>query len=158
MKQFFGAFFGSILGIIIATLLAIFITVAVVKSSFSEAFKEKEEVETKSNSILKLVIEGEIAEREKQNPFKEFGNMAPFGGSGGLALNTLIKKIEGAKTDKNVKGIYLVIKNLHAGAATVLEVRNSLEDFKNQENLFMLMPKTIHNRNIFWHLFLQKSF
>jgi len=131
MKQFFGAFFGSILGIIIATLLAIFITIAVVKSSFNDAFKDKEEVSvTKGNSILKLVIEGEIVEREKQNPFKEFGNMGTFGGNGGLGLNTLIKKVEDAKADKNVKGIYLVIKSLRAGSAAVLELRNALEDFK----------------------------
>ncbi len=130
MKQFFGAFFGSILGIIIATLLAIFVTIAVVKSSFNDAFKEKEEVsETKANSILKLVIEGEISEREKQNPFKEFGG-GSFGGNSGLGLNTMIKKIEEASSDKNIKGIYLYIKSLRAGSATILELRNALEGFK----------------------------
>jgi protease IV len=132
MKQFFGAFFGSILGIIISTILAIFITIAAVKSSFSDAFKEKEEVSVaKANSVLKIVLEGDIHEREKQNPFKELGDMSEaFGGNSGHGLNTLIKKIEGAQADSNIKGIYLTIKNMQAGSATILELRNSLKAFK----------------------------
>lgn len=131
MKQFFGAFFGSIIGIIIATVLAIVITIAAVKSSFNDAFKEKEEVSaTKPNSILKLAIDGEIQEREKENPFKDFGDMAALGGSNGMGLNVLLEKIEKAKTDKNIKGIYLYIKNLEAGFATTEELRNGLKDFK----------------------------
>jgi len=131
MKQFFGAFFGSIIGIIIATLLAIFVVIAVVKSSFNEAFKDKEEVSVaKANSILRLVLDGEITERQKENPFKELGNVGPFGGNEGLGLNVLIKKIEAAGSDKNIKGIYLLIKNVRAGSATLLELRNALEEFK----------------------------
>lgn len=131
MKQFFGAFFGSILGIIIATVLAVFITVAIVKSSFNDAFKEKDDVSVvKANSILKLVMEGEIVEREKESPFKDFGDMGSFGGNNGLGLNTLLEKIEAAKEDKNIKGIYLYIKNIQAGSATLLELRNALEAFK----------------------------
>lgn len=131
MKQFFGAFFGSILGIIIAVVLAIILIIAAVKSSFNSAFKEKEEVTlAKPNSILKLVLDGEISERERENPFKEFGDMAPFGENGGLGLNTLVKKIREAASDKNVKGIYLVIKNIHAGFATVQELRNAFEKFR----------------------------
>jgi len=131
MKQFFGAFFGSVLGIVIATVLAIFITVAVVKSSFKDAFKDKEESSVaKPNSILKLVIEGEIAEREKQNPFEDFGNMGVFDGNSGLGLNTLLEKIKSAESNKNIKGIYLVIKSMQAGSASVQELRNALSDFK----------------------------
>lgn len=131
MKQFFGAFFGSILGIILATVLAIIITIAAVKSSFNDAFKEKEEVSaSKANSVLKLVIDGEIQERERENPFKELGDMGAFGGNTGLGLNTMLQKIEVAKSDKNIKGLYLVIKNMEAGFATTEELRKSLQDFK----------------------------
>ena len=131
MKQFFGAFFGSILGIIISTILAIFITVVIVKSSFNESFKDKDEVSVaKENSVLKLVIEGEIHEREKENPFKDFGDLGPFSANAGLGLNTLIAKIEAAKKDENIKGIYLMIKNMQVGSASVLELRNALDDFK----------------------------
>ncbi len=133
MKQFFGAFFGSIVGIVIATVLAIFITVALVKSSFKEAFNEKEEVTTvKENTVLKLVLDGEIEERERENPFKDFGGASPFSGDEGLGLNTLVKKLDVAAKDQNVKGIYLVVKNPRAGFATMLELRNALEAFKTK--------------------------
>jgi protease-4 len=131
MKQFFGAFFGSIVGIIIATVLAIVIIIAAVKSSFSSAFKEKEETSmAKPNSIIKLVLDGDIQEREKENPFKELGDLGSFGGGEELGLNMLVKKIDDAKKDKNVKGLYIVVKNIKAGFATVQELRNALLDFK----------------------------
>ena len=131
MKQFFGAFFGSIIGIVIATLLAVLIIVAVVKSSVSSAFKEdKEEQTIKANSILKLTIDGQINDREKENPFKDFGAGNAFGESGGLGLNTLSKKIKGAKTDTSVKGIYINLKQMASGFAVTQELRDMLVDFK----------------------------
>lgn len=132
MKQFFGAFFGSIIGIIFSTLLAVVILVATIKSSFSEAFKQKDQAVTvKAKSILKLELEGDLIDREKQNPFRDFGDMAPFGGNYGTGLNTLVEKIRAAKEDKNVEGIYLYIRSFQAGTATILELRNALEDFKS---------------------------
>jgi protease IV len=132
MKQFFGAFFGSILGLLLTTILAIVIIISVVKSTFNSTFKQnKEEVtDTQTHPVLKLVLDGAIAERQKENPFKEFGNISPLGAEEGLGLNNLIKKIEFAKTDKDIKGIYLHIKNLEAGFASLDELRNALEDFK----------------------------
>jgi protease IV len=131
MKQFFGAFFGSIVGIVIATLLAVVIIVAVVKSSVSSAFKEdKEEQTTKSNSILKLTLDGQINDREKENPFKDFGAGDAFGGSGVLGLNTLSQKINAAKTDTTIKGIYINLKQMASGFAVTQELRDMLVDFK----------------------------
>jgi protease IV len=132
MKQFFGAFFGSILGLLLTTILAIVIIISVVKSTFNSTFKQnKDEVtDTQTQPVLKLVLDGTISERQKENPFKEFGNIAPLGAEDGLGLNSLIKKIEFAKTDKVIKGIYLHVKNLEAGFASLDELRNALEDFK----------------------------
>lgn len=131
MKQFFGAFFGSIFGIVIATVLAVFIVVALVKSSFNDAFKDKDGISVvKENSILKLVVEGEISEREEKNPFEGLGGSGAFGGNTGLGLNTLLEKISAAAEDKNIKGMYLVLKHFQAGVATTLELRNALGDFR----------------------------
>lgn len=131
MKQFFGAFFGSIIGIVLATVLAVFIIIATIKSTFNEAFKEKEETSvSKSSPILKLVLDGEISEREKENPFAELGNFSALGEDNEIGLNTLLEKIALAKDDKDIKGIYLHFKNLQAGFATIQELRKSLNDFK----------------------------
>lgn len=131
MKQFFGAFFGSIVGIVIATLLAILIVVAVVKSSLGSVLNEgKEEYTAKSNTILKLELNGVINEREKENPLADIAAMKNFGGEEGMGLNVLLKKINAAKADSNVKGIYMNVKHLQAGFATVQELREALADFR----------------------------
>jgi protease-4 len=131
MKQFFGAFFGSILGLLLVMVLAVAIIIGVIKSSISSTFKDKEEVtQVRPNSILKLNLKGEITERQHESPFAGLGEMDPFGDSEGLGLNTMIKKINHAKTDANIKGIYLCFRNMECGFAALKELRNSLADFK----------------------------
>jgi len=131
MKQFFGAFFGSILGIVIATILAVVIIIGAVKSSFGSDFKDKDEVSTvKENTILKLELDGAILDREKENPFKEFGDLGPLTDEGGNGLNVMLKKIADAATDDKVKGIYIYSKHLETGYANAQELRDALEKFK----------------------------
>lgn len=149
MKQFFGAFFGSILGLIIATLLAVFITIFAVKSSFKSSFNDKTELQVKANSILKISLNGEITDREKLNPFKDFSELEGFGGNTGFGLNTLVKKITAAQDDKNIKGIYLEIKNIQAGSATLLELRNALLDFKKSGKFIYVYSENYSQQDYF---------
>lgn len=131
MKQFFGAFFGSIIGIVVATIVALIVVVAVVKSSFNETFNEKDsEGASKSAKVLRLVLNGEITEREKENPFSEMGSLASLGEDNGLGLNTILTNIRAAKDDKNIEGVFLHFKNLESGFASIQELRNALLDFK----------------------------
>lgn len=131
MKQFFGAFFGSILGLVIAFVLTALIIVGVVKSTVSSALNDDKDEESviKSNSVLKLELDGAITERQKENSF-QIGDISPFGQDDGLGLNALTKKIAYAKTDDKIKGIYLSFKNIQSGIASVEELRNALLDFK----------------------------
>ncbi|MBL7930316.1 MAG: signal peptide peptidase SppA [Bacteroidia bacterium] len=148
MKQFFGAFFGSIIGIVVATILGILITVAVVKSSFEGAFEEKEEVSAvKANTVLKLVLDGEVSEREKENPFKGLGGA--FSGNDGLGLNSLVKKLNIASEDENVKGVYVVIKSLRAGFATMLELRDAMERFKEKGKFIYVYSENLSQNEYF---------
>lgn len=130
MKQFFGAFFGSIVGLVLATILALIIVIAVVKSSFSDLRKEEEEKEVKKGTVLKIVLDGPLTDRQTLNPFEEFGNLAPLGEEKGMGLNVLIKKIKEAKADENISGIYLGFKEPEAGFAALEELREVLLDFK----------------------------
>ena len=129
MKQFFGAFFGSVIGIIIATVLAVVMIIGAVKSGFGSGINDEKSA-VKTNSVLKLQLEGTIPDREKENPLKDFGDLGPLTAEGGYGLNTLLDKIEKAKTDDKIKGIYLYSKHLQAGFATTQELRSALEDFK----------------------------
>jgi protease-4 len=150
MKQFFGAFFGSIIGIIIATVLAVIIVIATVKSSFNDAFKDKEaESSGKTSAILKLVLDGEISEREKENPFSDMGSFSAFGEGNGLGLNTMVEKIKNAKEDQDIKGIYLQFKNLEAGFASIQELRRSLQEFRNSGKFIYSYSETYNQKDYY---------
>ncbi|HQQ93543.1 MAG TPA: signal peptide peptidase SppA [Bacteroidia bacterium] len=130
MKQFFGAFFGSMVGIVLALILGIVIVVALVKSSFKNLDKDEENTQLKENSILRLVMDGPLTDREALNPFEGLGNLAPLGDEEGLGLNSLVKKIKDAESNKNIKGIYLSFREMEAGFAALEELRNALSDFR----------------------------
>ena len=130
MKQFFGAFFGSIVGIVVATVLALIIVIAVVKSSFSEITSEEKDKEVKKGSVLRIILDGPLEDRQALNPFEEFGNLASFGEEKGFGLNVLLKKIREAQKDEKISGIYLGFNEPEMGFAALEELRNALLDFK----------------------------
>jgi protease-4 len=132
MKQFFGAFFGSIIGLVIATLLAVLIIVAVIKTSIGTALKSEQEESAivKPNSLLHITLNGPLEDREVENPFGELKKFSNLSEEEGKGLNVLIKKINYAKEDSNIKGIYLEIKDIGSGYANIAELRSRLIDFK----------------------------
>jgi protease-4 len=131
MKQFFGAFFGSILGIIISTVIAVLIVVAVITSGFKEAFKSMDEqpYKHKPNSVLNLVFDGPIIDREKVNPFENI-DLGPLGQEEGMGLNVILKNLEKAASDTAIRGLFLNFKNLAAGKSSLQDIRNGIVQFK----------------------------
>ena len=131
MKQFFGAFFGSCLGILITGVVITLIVIASVASMFSDAINiEKDNGYTaKENTVLKINLDGDIKERSIENPFGDV-DLGPFMPKETLGIGDIIESLKFAKTDKNIKGIYLEVSNPVAGFATLEEVRNALLDFK----------------------------
>jgi protease-4 len=89
---------------------------------------DKETV-VKENSILYVDFNQEIVDRASDNPFKgfDFMSMQP---QSSMGLNKILKAIEGAKEDPNIKGIFMEIDAVGAGAATTEEIRDALIDFK----------------------------
>ncbi|MBX3163405.1 MAG: signal peptide peptidase SppA [Bacteroidetes bacterium] len=126
MKQFFGAFFGSIIGLAISALIIGGIIAAVISTSISSLKDTGTKASLKENSILKLEFNDPIIDRQKkEDPIEELIKREK-----NVGLNALIKKINYAKTDDKIKGIYLSFKSLNAGFATLNELRDALEDFK----------------------------
>ncbi|MNK67326.1 Protease 4 [compost metagenome] len=82
-----------------------------------------------NNSVLFLNLDQAITERTPKNPF---GNLPIVGGEekDGIGLNDFLKSVQRAKTDDNIKCIYLNVSSPNAGYATLREVRNALIDFK----------------------------
>ena len=131
MKQFFGAFFGSCLGILITGVVITLIVIASVASMFSDAINMKKDngYTAKENTVLKINLDGDIKDRSIENPFGDV-DLGPFMPKETLGIGDIIESLKFAKTDKNIKGIYLEVSNPVAGFATLEEVRNALLDFK----------------------------
>jgi len=70
-------------------------------------------------------------DRAPSNPFEQL-DFSGFNSDGAESLHQILKNIRRAKTDENIKGIYLHLGNIAAGSATLTEIRNALSDFKSE--------------------------
>ncbi|MFY9152743.1 MAG: signal peptide peptidase SppA [Prolixibacteraceae bacterium] len=126
MKQFFKFTLASILGVMIAGLLLLFITIGIISSMVSVS---EEPTQIESNSVLILKFDHQIVDRARKNPFEglDFGI---FQGRKTVGLNDILDCVRKAKTDPNIRGIYLNPMDVEAGMASVEEIRMALQDFK----------------------------
>ena len=124
MKDFFKNVFATFVGIflfVLVTLLLGFVCI------FGMVLSSESTTEIENNSVLVINLSGPLSERSDKNVMEEFiGNVAS-----GVSLEDVLSGIEKAKTNKNIKGIYI-----EAGAfapnsyASLQEIREALIDFK----------------------------
>ncbi|GGI23465.1 signal peptide peptidase SppA [Pedobacter mendelii] len=128
MRDFFKYLFASMLGFFLSIVIVFFICFIVIAAAISSIDDDKT-VTVGNNSVLFLNLDQAVTERTPKNPF---GNLPIVGGEekDGIGLNDLLKSIQRAKTDDNIKCIYLNVSSPNAGFATMREVRNALIDFK----------------------------
>lgn len=127
--KFLGNVLAVIVGLFIFSILSVMLTFGLI--GILAASGEKE-VTLKENSILHLDLNGRtIVERTVENDLDLSGLGSPFGSPMTAGLVNLKKAIEEAKTNDNIKGIYLNVGLVFAGQANLLELRNALEDFKS---------------------------
>jgi len=128
MKDFFKYLFASMLGFFLSAVIVFIIIFVIIVGAISSIDSDKT-VNVSNNSVLFLNLDQPITERTPKNPF---GNLPIVGGTekDGIGLNDLLKSIQRAKTDDNIKCIYLNVSSPNAGFATMREVRNALIDFK----------------------------
>ena len=117
-----------IVGLFVFSIVAVLLFFGLIGIAASSSEKE---VSLGENSILHLDLNGRtLVERtsEKDLIFGSF--LDPFGGENNAGLVNLKKAIGEAKTNENVKGIYLNAGLIGAGQAGLLELREALIDFK----------------------------
>jgi protease-4 len=126
MKQFFKFTLASILGVMVAGILLIFIAIGIVSAMVSVS---DEPAQIESNSVLIMKFDHLIVDRARKNPLEglDFGM---FQGTKTVGLNDILDCIRKAKTDDNIKGIYLNPVDIEAGIASIEEIRTALKDFK----------------------------
>ena len=126
--KFLGNVLAVIVGLFAFSIVAMLIFFGIIGLVASSSEKE---VTLESNTILHLDLNGRtLVERtsEKDLIFGSF--LDPFGGENNAGLVNLKKAIGEAKTNENVKGIYLNAGLIGAGQAGLLELREALLDFK----------------------------
>jgi protease-4 len=138
MKQFFKFMFASALGTFLSLLVAgvflfvIFFTILAGVISEASENGEGQVKKIDNNSILHLSLNTPITDRTSENPFTNF-DISTMQSQNGLGLDKMLKAIEKAKTDNNIKGIYLDLTFIPAGMATLEELRAAIIDFKKSE-------------------------
>lgn len=128
MREFFKYLFASMLGFFLSIVI-VFVTCFVVVVGLISSIDSDKTVVVSNNSVLFLNLDQAITERTPKNPF---GNLPIVGSEekDGIGLNDFLKAVQKAKTDDNIKCIYLNVSSPNAGFATLREVRNALIDFK----------------------------
>jgi len=131
MREFFKYVFATVVGIVISTFL-IFLVFVVFIAAIVSSMDDDKSVDVADNSVLYLNMDQNIKER---SPNKSLENLPIFGsgGSKSIGFNDLIKALKRAKSDDNIKCIYLNVTSPGAGKATLKEVRDALLDFKTSK-------------------------
>ena len=120
----------AFLGTLIALVVNFFIKVGVVTSMISSLSTETETItKPKPNSVLYMKLDYDIPDRTTDNPFNSI-NFSTMETKDMTGMNDILRNIERAKTDPNIKGIYMELSSIPTSTATLQEIRDKLIEFK----------------------------
>lgn len=131
MREFFKYVFATVVGVVISLALFLIFFIVLIVAIVNSSLKD-EKVNVSSNSVLFLNLDQVITERTSDDPFSRL----PVVGSEGnksIGFNDIIRGLREAKTDDDIKCIYLNVSSPQAGFATMREVRDALIDFKTSK-------------------------
>ena len=140
--KFYKVVLAAFIGTLIALLINFFVKVGVISSMISSMSKDTEtSTVVKPNSVLFMKLNYEIPDRTTDNPFKsiDFNTMESIETTG---LNVILRNIEHAKTDMNIKGIYLELSSIPTSTATLQEIRSKLMEFKESGKFIVCYGET----------------
>ena len=145
MKQFFKFVFASMVGIILSFILLFVIFIASIGVLVSSS---NDKVVVSENTILHVNLNVPIVERGSTSPLDDL-DLGPFKGDKTLGLNDILKSIKHAKTDDNIKGIYLDVSYLMTGFASIEEIRDALIDFK-KSGKFIISYSEVYSQGAYY--------
>ncbi len=133
----------AFIGTLIALLINFFVKIGVISSMISKMSKSDAETTAtiKPNSVLYMKLDYDIPDRTVDNPFGglDFQSMESKDMTG---LNDILRNIEHAKTDPNIKGIYLELSSIPTSTATLQEIRDKLSEFKESGKFIVSYAET----------------
>ena len=100
MKQFLKYVLATVVGLVVAGLLMGFFSMLMFMGMAMGTSAPKVE----KNSVLVMKLNGTLSERTEENPFDMLMGGA---GTSALSLENMLKAVEQAKENENVKGLYM---------------------------------------------------
>lgn len=126
MKSFFKSLFASVLGCFIALGIC-FLIFFIVMASISMSFETTEKFDLKKNTVFTLKLDGILYDRVQKNPLL---GLIDQDAANEIGLDEILLSIKKAKTNNNIKGIYIYAGAFSASPASLKEIRDQLLDFK----------------------------
>lgn len=130
LKKFFLNILSSFVGTMVAIGLCGLALVFLVIGLIARAGLSSETSSVKGRSVLVIDLSGTISESERTPEMDLQELVMSQGISKPQALNVLVKAIEEAAANKNVKAVYIKCGGVNASPATLSALRASLVDFK----------------------------
>ena len=118
-------FWPSFVAVLIASIVGSIIFFLVLGGIIGSLTPKQSTVKAEANSVLHVKLDGSIEEKTRSE--LDINN---FSMNTHLGLSDLLHGLEKAKSDKNIKGIFLELGNISCGYATAKEIRNAINDFE----------------------------
>lgn len=125
MKDFFKSFFASLLAIMVSGVILVGLIIAVI-AALAKSVADKEDKKLNGN-VLVIDLSKSIHELGEVNSLAVLGN----GSSYQAGLYNMMRALDRAKTDGNIKGILLKLSHSPNGWATLQQLKQSLDNFRS---------------------------
>lgn len=135
MKSFFKIFIASLLALIVFTILGVMVLIGLAASASSS-----DKPVIGSDAVLVLDLSKPYKETVQENPFASLTTDGDFEIP---SLFEMVRLIEHAKKDANVKGIYILASSNVNGFAASEEIRKALLDFRKSKKFVVAYGETI---------------
>ena len=140
-------FLKSVLKSLIVTILSFVIIVSIILLIAVSSSNSEKEVVVKENSILELTLSNPIVDRSSDFDFN-INNIINEDNT--IGLNVILKTIEKAKNDDKICGIYLNVQNINSNTASINEIRNKLQEFKDSTDKFILAYSEVYSQSAYY--------
>ena len=144
MKQFLKFVLATITGLFLFMLLGIFIIAGIAASAGKET-----KATVAANSVLKLDLNYAIPEQTVDNPFAGMNLFNPKLSEKAVGLTEIRECIAKAKTDDNIKGIYLELGLNDNGLATLEAIRQSLADSRKSGKFVYAYGEVLNQKSYY---------
>jgi protease-4 len=138
MKSFFKIFIASLLALIVFSILGVMVLIGIAASASSS-----DKPVIGSDAVLVLDLSKPYKETVQENPFASLTTDGDFETP---SLFDMVRLIEHAKLDANVKGIYILASSSVNGFGASEEIRKALLDFRKSKKFVVAYGETISQK------------